>query len=260
VVRQQFFSNITSYGIGVVFLAGRSLSEALASVWTLLGTSFGLTVSAIVTAAHNNLPLYQGIVVTYLVWLANFALLMSLASYARHPHPSKAIQLVAIPQTYFSTPCTLYLWARAPSFGSESQITFVDQTVFVVLFKNTSAVGHGRIIALTVVAAMILGYSILVFAFLARQLRSGHEVESSIQEHNSVPSQERQAHHRDRLLPALPIDPHLLTLLVIFSIPYIITVISIELQLSRNHFCSKSSSWGFGQVRLSQPSGVVTLA
>jgi hypothetical protein len=229
-------------------------------VRTLLGTSFGLTVSAIVTGAHNDLPLHQGIVVTYLVWLANFALLMSLASYARHPHPSKAIQLVAISQTYFSTACTLYLWARAPSFGSESHIAFTDQTVFVVLFKNTSAVGGGRIMALTIVSTMILGYSILVFAFLARQLRSVHAVEGSIQEHNPVPSQERQAHHRDPLLPALPVDPHLLTLLVIFGIPYIITVICIEFQLSRNHFCSRNSSWGFGQVCLSQPSGVVIVA
>jgi len=162
--------------IACVLLTGRSLSEALSSVWTLLGTSFGLTVSAIVTAAHNDLPLYQGIVVTYLVWLANFALLMSLASYARHPHPSKAIQLVAILQTYFSTACTLYLWARAPSYGSKSHIAFADQTVFVVFFKNTSAVGDGRIVALTIVAIMILGYSILVYAFLARQLRNARHI------------------------------------------------------------------------------------
>jgi hypothetical protein len=142
-------------------------------VWTLLGTSFGLTVAAIVTAANETLPLHQGIVVTYLVWLANFALLMSLASYARHPHPSKATQLVAILQTYFSTACTLYLWVKAPSFG---YIAFTDQTVFVVLFRSTSAVGHGRIVALTVVAAMLLGYSILVFAFLARR---AHETKGS---------------------------------------------------------------------------------
>src|SRR5882672_3670617 len=57
---------------GIVLLAGRSLSEALGSVWTLLGTSFGLTVSAIVTATNEALPLHQGIIVTYLVWLANF--------------------------------------------------------------------------------------------------------------------------------------------------------------------------------------------
>lgn len=215
-------------------------------MWTLLGTSFGLTVSAIVTAANEALPLHQGIVVTYLVWLANFSLLMCLASYARHPHPSKTTQLFAILQTYFSTACTLYLWVKAPSFGSKSHIAFTDQTVFVVLFYSTSAVGHGRIVALTVVAAMILGYSILVFAFLARRLWSA---QGSKQAHNTVPPHS-PAQHRDRLLPALPVDPHLLTLLGIFSIPYLIAVTCIELQLVRNSFCSRNSSWGFGQVCL----------
>jgi hypothetical protein len=192
-------------------LTGRSLSEALSSVWTLLGTSFGLTLSAVITATKNDLPLYQGIVVTYLVWLANFALLMSLASYARHPHPSKAIQFVAIPQTYFSTAWTLYLWARAPSFGSASHITFADKTVFVVLFRNTSAVGNGRIAALVVVITMIVGYSLLVFAFVARRLRSVHK--GSIQEHNRVPSRmPRLTHRRDPSLRPLPFDEHLLTL------------------------------------------------
>lgn len=236
----QFSSNIMSYNIGVVLLTGRSLSEALSSVWTLLGTSFGLTISAIVAAIHNDLPLYQGIVVTYLVWLANFALLMSLASYARHPHPSKAIQLVAIPQIYFSTACTLYIWAQAPSFGSESHIAFADRTVFVVLFHNTSAVRHGRIVALTVVVTMILGYLILVCAFLARRLWSAHEAKGSTQGHNTVSSHSHLVHHRDTSLPPLPVDPHLLTLLSIFSIPYVVTVICIELQLARNHFCSRT--------------------
>lgn len=65
----------------LVLLAGRSLEEALNSVWTLLGTSFGLTISALVTAVRNELPLYQAIIVTDLVWLANWAIFMALATY-----------------------------------------------------------------------------------------------------------------------------------------------------------------------------------
>ncbi|KAJ7830060.1 hypothetical protein B0H14DRAFT_3465100 [Mycena olivaceomarginata] len=113
---------------GKFLLTARSLDEALNSVWTLLATSFGPTT----------------IIVTDLVWLANCAIFMALATYNRHPHGSPAVQYTAIAQMYLSMAEILYLWARAPTLDAE--------------FDETRDCGATR------------GYAVVAAIFLSRRL------------------------------------------------------------------------------------------
>ncbi|KAJ7722439.1 hypothetical protein DFH07DRAFT_946702 [Mycena maculata] len=244
--------------IALVLLAGRSLEEALNSVWTLLGTSFGLTVSALVTAASNQLPLYQAIIVTDLVWLANFAIFMALATYNRHPRGSHTVQYVAIGQTYVSMAILLYLWARAEALELEQPTR--RGTIFVVLFFSTSATGAGRTVALAMTTLLLVGYTVVACIFLWRHPPVRHP-------HGRTPrastppipltpltppvapaAPARQAGASNRLPPSLAIDPHLATLSAVFVVPYVITVACTELQLKRSPLCSDINVWGFGQV------------
>ncbi|KAF7359998.1 F-box domain-containing protein [Mycena venus] len=166
-VRISFYVQTLALGKWTVFwaLSGRSLEEAHNTIWTLLGTSFGLTISAFVTALKNDLPLYQAVVVTDLVFLANWAIFMALATYNRHPRGSHAVQHTAIGQTYISMSLILYLWARAPTLDAEFEAA-QGETKFVVLFISTSATGAGRVAALVMTTLLLIGYSIPAITFL----------------------------------------------------------------------------------------------
>ncbi|KAJ7174167.1 hypothetical protein C8R43DRAFT_977301 [Mycena crocata] len=241
--------------IALVLLAGRNLEEALNSVWTLLGTSFGLTISALVTAVQNDLPLYQAIIVTDLIWLSNFAIFMGLATYNRHPRGSHTIQYAAIVQTYISMSCILYLWARAAKLEFDAH---EGRTVFVVLFVSTLATGRGRTIALAITSILLVGYSGVATLFVYRHLPFWRAPE---QQHKDKPiplqvdippspmsigSQNRLPANRPP--PSLAVDPHLMTLSLFFGIPYVITVACTELQIRRNPLCADNTFWGFGQI------------
>jgi len=260
--------------IALVLLTARSLDEALNSVWTLLGTSFGLTVSALVTAVRNELPLYQAIIVTDLVWLANWAIFMALATYNRHPRGSHAVQYTAIGQTYISMALILYLWARAPTLDAHFDVK--GETLFVVLFKSTNATGAGRIIALVITAVLLVGYTVVGARFLSRRFSSAvrHPLESiklrRLLSRGSTPSTLPQtqpspnppptpppqrshppqsgASAPTRLPPSLGVDPHLIILGLFILVPYVITVGSTELQIQRNQLCPDNAFWGFGQI------------
>ncbi|KAF7353313.1 F-box domain-containing protein [Mycena sanguinolenta] len=253
----------------LVLLTARSLDEALNSVWTLLGTSLGLTISALVTAAGNQLTLYQAVVVTDLIWLANWAIFMALATYNRHPHGSHAVQYSAIGQTYISMACILYLWARAPTLDAGFSGT-PGETVFVVLFISTNATGAGRTIALVVTTLLLIGYTFVAALFLSRRLSSTLNLKPKHKhKHTSIPLQRRGSTGslpqpapsnalpgprpstgamRTRLPPSLALDPHLIILGLFSLVPYVITVGSTELQIRRNQLCPDNAFWGFGQI------------
>ncbi|KAJ7061639.1 hypothetical protein C8F01DRAFT_1137988 [Mycena amicta] len=269
--------------LALVLLTGRSLEEALSSVWTLLGTSFGLAISALVTATQNQLPLYQAIIVTDLIWLANFAIFMALAAYSRHPRGSYVVQYCAIAQTYVSMGCVLYLWARAKELDGVGRGD--DKTVFVVMFAGVSATGMGRTVALAITTVLLAAYSGVAWLFLWRHVP--HSLAPESRKHSSPPATQltplpsalapppssarspstTTRTHRFRISrtphihgssassataaapPSLSIDPHLAILTILFLLPYLITLICAELQIGRNDVCpSESNSWGFGQV------------
>nr|GAT58607.1 predicted protein [Mycena chlorophos] len=163
--------------LALVLLAGRSLEEALSSVWTLLGTSFGLAISALVTASQGQLPLYQAIIVTDLIWLANFAIFMALAAYNRHPRGSHVVQYCTIVQTYVSLGCVLFLWDRAGrldgngSAGTNNSTAISEgNTVFVVLFVDTKAENAGRTVALVMTSLLLAAYSLVAALFLWKRM------------------------------------------------------------------------------------------
>jgi hypothetical protein len=252
----------------LVLLAGRSLEEALNSVWTLLGTSFGLTVSTLVTAVRNELPLYQAIIVTDLVWLANYAIFMALATYNRHPRGSHMVQYAAIGQTYISMSCILYLWARAAALEAVGVTAgHTDKTEFIVVFHSTSATGTGRIVGLVVTSLLFLGYSVVAGIFFLRRIRFRPEHDTHIPlarrtSHPPAPATPVNANGTTRAHgggpgtrppPSLFLDPHLMTLSIFFVLPYVITVGSTEVQIRRNRLCSENTFWGFGQVRSVPP-------
>ncbi|KAJ7445110.1 hypothetical protein FB451DRAFT_1568236 [Mycena latifolia] len=240
--------------ICLVFLAGRSLDEALNSVWTLLGTSVGLTISALVTAAEDSLPLYQAIIVTDLVWLANYAIFMALATYNRHPRGSHTVQYAALAQTYISMATILVLWARAPSDQH------ADETVFIVLFISTPAAGKGRIVALVMTSLLLVGYSAVAYYFLWRRITYRPKpvnvplVQAPATPVTPVPAPPpsprvpASTSGANRPPPSLMVDPHLITLSFFFGLPYVVTIVSTELQIARNPFCPGNSFWGFGQI------------
>ncbi|KAJ7355640.1 hypothetical protein DFH08DRAFT_1052998 [Mycena albidolilacea] len=182
----------------------------------LLATSFGLTVSTLIT-----LPLYQTIIVTGLVWFANCAIFMALATYNHHPHGPHAVQYTAIAQMYLSMAEILYLWARAPTLDAEFDKTG-GETVFVVLFKKTSA---GRVLALVVIAVLLVGYTVVAAIFLSRRLAG------------TLKQGEKMS-----------LDPHLITVGLFILVPYGITVGSTELQIRKNQLCLGNVFWGFGQI------------
>ncbi|KAF7304046.1 F-box domain-containing protein [Mycena indigotica] len=270
--------------LALVLLTGRSLEEALSSVWTLLGTSFGLAVSALVTAAQAQLPLYQAIIVTDLVWLANFAIFMALAAYNRHPRGSRVVQYCAIAQTYVSMGCVLYIWSQADQLDGDGGPD-EDKTIFVVMFASVNATGHGRTIALTITSLLLAAYSVVAGLFLWKRVPP--LVAQSLQARRAKPKPSPKrpdplslslpltssvsaapssaasnastfpppSRHRPRAVstttapPSLPFDPHLLILTVLFLPPYLVTLICTELQIVRNDICPASNnSWGFGQV------------
>ncbi|KAF7364625.1 F-box domain-containing protein [Mycena venus] len=230
--------------------------------------SFGLTISALVTAVQNALPLYQAIIVTDLVWLANWAIFMALATYNRHPRGSHVVQYTAIGQTYISMSLILYLWARASTLDAGFQTT--GETVFVVMFKSTSATGAGRTVALVITAVLLIGYSIVAAIFLKRRfIGSIKRSPQSIQLRrrrgstpSTTPSQatppavnpiprsnpSTSGSAPTRLPPSLALDPHLIILGLFILVPYVITVGSTELQIQRNQQCPDNAPWGFGQI------------
>ncbi|KAJ6551965.1 hypothetical protein B0H19DRAFT_1264573 [Mycena capillaripes] len=56
----------------------------------------GLTISALVSAVHDELPLYQAIIVTDLMWLAHYAIFTALATCNRHLRGSPVVQYAVI--------------------------------------------------------------------------------------------------------------------------------------------------------------------
>jgi hypothetical protein len=229
---------------------------------------------------QNELPLYQAIIVTDLVWLANWAIFMALATYNRHPRGSHIVQYAAIGQTYISMASILYLWARAAALELELGGQ-KGQTVFVVLFIKTSAIGVGRKIALVMTTLLLIGYSIVAILFLWRHRRSAEPERGTHHPHKSRARRTSNAHQDalalmprvstpqpqpppsapppmappplaggapTRLPPSLALDPHLIILGLFIGLPYVITVGSTELQIRFNQLCPENVFWGFGQV------------
>ena len=128
---------------------------ALASFWTLLATGFGLSLTVLITAIQERLPLPQAIVATELIFLAHSTQDVILM---RHVHSVPAGQrrsslrrsnlavAGAILNGIFSIVIILFIWIKAPTLDGAEDATLV------VFFASVSALPTGRKIAFVFMA------------------------------------------------------------------------------------------------------------
>ncbi|KAF9015654.1 hypothetical protein BDQ17DRAFT_59245 [Cyathus striatus] len=165
----------------LILLVDRSWQDAPVALWTFIATSFGITLAAIVQ--REQLSLFQALEVSNLVWLANFGTFVALASYSRQKaadepfHYSVAhrafdyrVKYGAMIQTLFSMVLTLYIWARAATFGSNRQCSHAVKYMLFVF--EVPAISTGRTIALTMVSLLSLAYTSISFHELRIAYRS----------------------------------------------------------------------------------------
>ncbi|KAF9469855.1 hypothetical protein BDZ94DRAFT_1316968 [Collybia nuda] len=163
----------------LVLLVDRSWQDAPIALWTFIATSAGLTLAAVVQ--REQLTLFQALVVSDLVWLANFGTFVALASYSRQKAASHKdstsrrtfnynVRFGAMAQTLVSMALTLYMWAKAKTFGADSQCSYYVQYVLFVF--QVPALGRGRVIGLVVTSLLTVAYSLITLHELHSYRRS----------------------------------------------------------------------------------------
>ncbi|KDR85479.1 hypothetical protein GALMADRAFT_234372 [Galerina marginata CBS 339.88] len=151
----------------LVLLVDRSWEDAPLALWTFIVTSFGITLAAIIQ--REQLSFFQALQLSNLIWLANFGIFVALATYSRHKAEAIArvqengqiasdfkVKYGAMFQTLFSMSLTLYMWAKAPTFGNQPECSpFVK---FVLFAFKVQALGAGRYIGLILSSLLMLLY------------------------------------------------------------------------------------------------------
>ncbi|PPQ99577.1 hypothetical protein CVT24_005364 [Panaeolus cyanescens] len=172
----------------LVLLVDRSWESAPITLWTFIATSFGVVIAAVVQ--RREISLFQALHLSYLVWLANFAIFISLASYSRQREAQKAsykdfkVKYGAMIQTLFSMGLTIYIWqvslghghaaspnlmhlrcvsrAVAPTFGNQSECSpFIKYVLFAI---EVPALRAGRYIGL-IFASLLTTLYILISCY-----------------------------------------------------------------------------------------------
>ncbi|KAJ3511384.1 hypothetical protein NLJ89_g4121 [Agrocybe chaxingu] len=105
----------------IVLLVDRSWEDAPVALWTFIVISFGILLAAIIQ--RSQLSLFQALQLSNLIWLANFSIFFSLASYSRQRAEAAEdiqqsrslssdfkVKYGAMLQTIFSMALTLYIW------------------------------------------------------------------------------------------------------------------------------------------------------
>lgn len=206
-------SNTDISGIGVrvsfyfqffllVLLVDRSWEDAPTALWTFIATSFGLSIAAIAQkindSGNNKLTLFQALIVSNLVWLANFGTSLSLATMAQRAAQKKRlkrqatlkarrgklnaparmeggegeqeeeediesgryIRYAAMAQTIFSIILTFAMWSHVHDFTPDD-LNGTDCTPYIryILFAwHVDAVVQGRIVGLLATAIVTVLY------------------------------------------------------------------------------------------------------
>ena len=129
-------------------------------------TACALFISALVLYSKGELSLYQGILVSVLLYLHAYAAAASMHSSSPRASPALpvngktarelergwwTIRVKALPPVFVATTFALFLWVRAPMFGSQPECN--DKTLFVILGLPLSATAGGRVFALVIVSA-----------------------------------------------------------------------------------------------------------
>ncbi|KAL0951548.1 hypothetical protein HGRIS_008231 [Hohenbuehelia grisea] len=191
----------------LVLLVDRSWKDAPTALWSLIATSGGLQLAAIVQAKADNLSLFQALQVSNLVWLANFGTFVALASYSRQKAASRKkqnkklevldyhVKYAAMLQTLLSMSLTLYMWVSAHTFGPEKECSvFLSYRLFVI---KVPALTSGRIVGLTVSSLLTASYLVITV----------HELRASYHNSKSRGQSSKQAGSGDRSANSSPLLP-----------------------------------------------------
>lgn len=252
-----------------MFLIACSFKDASGSLWTLIATSVGLQIAALVQYGDCSLTLFQAVQVNNLVWMANFCIVIGLASYSRGRRILEhdfLVQIGAMIEMYLSIVLTFLLWTAAPQFNSDP---CAPQTPFVFFWRSFAAVRTGRHINLAFVSLVTIGYTYVTYTELrarweARNKCDAVRAQSPPLQHitaESEPSETEEEHSfsnmarrkrkgRKRSPQWSNLPP------ILFSIVFFETAVTAYFVAMNEILVSKSapsdekqSPWSFGQVR-----------
>ncbi|KAJ7911771.1 hypothetical protein B0H13DRAFT_2328041 [Mycena leptocephala] len=223
-----------------LLLTAHPLEEALNSVWTLLnllGTSFGLTISVFVTAVQDELPLYQVIIPTDLVWLANWAIFMAHATYNRHPRGSHAMQYTTIRQTYISMALILLVVTTLLLIGyTVIAARFLKRRFLYILTHKHQQGLNDKLLPLhrrgprRRLCRLLPWLSPRPRPHPRLRFFSCPQVHArATLPHSQAPGASASA--PTRLPPSLALDPHLIILGFFILLPYVVTVLSMTVTI-----------------------------
>lgn len=163
------FQQITNTKSVAVVLAHLPDSDVSGSYWSMTITAFALFISAIVLYTQHNLSLYQAILVSVLLYMHAYATLYCLLAATPHTDPRATAPLLdgrtpreierawwmqrlsALPVVLIATMSAMFIWVRAPSFGSQPECN--RQTLFTIFGIQLSATRAGRFVALVLSSA-----------------------------------------------------------------------------------------------------------
>ncbi|KIJ37052.1 hypothetical protein M422DRAFT_781918 [Sphaerobolus stellatus SS14] len=253
----QYNGDIAGAGVRVSFYIQNFIlvlmvqEDAENALWTLVATSFGLTVAALAQVKMGQLTLLQGMLVSQLAWFAIFGTYLSLASYSRSKGRDSIVKIAAVLQGYFSMTLTIAMWAFAHNLPL-SQCS--DHPKFVFLFGVTvDALGTGKKVALAFSSIVLVIFTVFnVIEFRQwyerrkkkrREGRGQHRKQTS--RRRNLEEQRSQSygwiHSEDGSL--------LLGIIIcqVFVLVYFIATTELIIHKS-NASDSDSTAWGFGQI------------
>lgn len=156
------------------FIAYLPDSETDASYWTMTTTAVALFISGLVLNSAQNLSLFHGILISFLLSLHAGAAFNSVTSASFHHKPQDEPSELAhqhflarfkeIPSAALATAFGFVIWRNPASFGAPSECN--DEIVIALLWWKVSALSVGRGIGLAVAAlqASILLWTLITFA------------------------------------------------------------------------------------------------
>ncbi|KIJ55795.1 hypothetical protein M422DRAFT_24310 [Sphaerobolus stellatus SS14] len=217
--------------------------DAKTSLWTLVLTSIGLTIAALVQLGMGQLTLLQGLLVSQLVCFATLATYLSLASYSTSKGKDGLLQCVAVIQGCACMILTILMWGLADKMVLSD---CPDHPKFVFFFGVTlDALGRGRKAALGCSTILFFVYAILnvndLYLWCQRRKKKSDPEDAQVRHIRQL-----RAKYNWYTYEGLA----LFWSVIIFQLAlWIYFIVTTELILKRSHAkVSDSTVWGFGQV------------
>ncbi|KAF8513552.1 hypothetical protein BU17DRAFT_95236 [Hysterangium stoloniferum] len=253
----------------LVLLVRRSNEDAENALWTLIATSFGLTVAAWQQVAINQLTLLQGILVSQLTWLAICGMNLGLAAYTDAEGNDSVVKVAAVLQI---------LWCSARHLPLPNcELTSTAPVKHVILFGLIlPALDGGRDAALSASGLLLALYTIStaydtyfwIRSCIKRRIRRGRPASRSSQRMHPHLQREpeggdaqmlemnlrlnfglEERFHRfsQRLWPG-GVEPVFLAIVILQTLITVYFIATTELVIVKNGVGHDDTVWGFGQI------------